>query len=367
MIIFPSIYSEVHIIECVVKEDDTAGDLNFGPSCSVSNSLTLKENEEISFQNQTKPEKFELLRFIEKNFPTIPRRIDIYIPNLKALVVFKSNLTKITSEDLKNLKDLEFLNLNYNLIEVLENYLFKFNPKLSTILMKSNRIKFVHPTAFHGLNNVQTLDLQNNHCFNGNTEKNQSKSLKLITEINLKCWTEPMEILKNMSYLEMEVSKMIIVNINDTLHQKLTNMNNHLNDLQSQISHQNYDNFFDFFKSLIERNWKLMEVITVINSGILVIIIPLILILICKRKPKDQPSKVKSIKIDHVTHEESGSVTIQKHNEIPINPIYDDTDDAIEEELYSDIPNQNLNKEEQDVSLNIDDSPIYAQIYKTEN
>jgi len=363
--IFPSIYSEVHQIDCVVKDADTVGDLYFSRSCSVSKSLFLKENGEISFSNQIEPEKFELLRLIENNVPTIPRGIDTHCPNLKGLTVYKSNLTRITLEDLKNLKDLEFLNINYNLIEVLENYLFKFNPNLSTIFIKNNRIKFVHPTAFYGLSNLQTLDFQNNHCFTGNTTKNKTESSNLITEIKLKCWTEPMEIIKNMSYLEMEMSKIIIGNINDTLHQKLTNMSDHLNDLQNQISHQHDDNFVDFFKSLIKRNWKPLEVITVINSAILIIIIPLTLILICKRKPKDRPKKFKSIKIDHVTHEESGSIAMQKHNEIPINPIYDDSEDAIVEELYSDIPNENLNKEERDVSLNFDDSPIYAQINKT--
>lgn len=81
----------------------------------------------MKFDNKKETENVEALKFAYNQIFTIPDGIDKYFPKLKAFTIYYSRLRTIASEDFKNLTNLEFLNLNYNEIDVLEENLFKFN------------------------------------------------------------------------------------------------------------------------------------------------------------------------------------------------------------------------------------------------
>lgn len=130
--------------ECEFKDQETlSDDVEFNSSCSIINQYSLIQNNEIKLSNTTRTQNIEVLKFINKDLQTIPRGIATYFSHLKALVIYNSNLRKISSNDLKNLTNLEFINLNRNSIEFLEENLFQFNPKLAYILIKMNQIRSI--------------------------------------------------------------------------------------------------------------------------------------------------------------------------------------------------------------------------------
>ncbi|KAL7011202.1 hypothetical protein ACKWTF_014154 [Chironomus riparius] len=290
--------------------------------------VTLK----LDFKSVAESQKVEALKFAHNNIHFIPEGIDTYFPKLKALIFYRAGLKKITSDDFKNLTNLEFLNLNCNQIVVLGENLFKFNPNLSHVFMIQNKIKSINPTAFYGLTLLSTVDLTYNTCCN-HSAFNQSDVNLLLKSIKQSCWNDTENNLEAMA--------------NTTL---------------TESTNQNIE-FKKLFNRFVNRTANPVEIITIVNSGVLIIlIISLILYCICRWKSQKKPAR-KQIKIDHTTHEEFSSQNVNDYREEP-NAVKVE-DEINKEELYSDIETVNLNKKDQVRGLMVDDAVIYAEVNKS--
>ncbi|KAG5679113.1 hypothetical protein PVAND_008705 [Polypedilum vanderplanki] len=98
------------------------------------------------------------------NLKHFPRNIKNVFKNLIRIGISQSNLSKITSEDLKDFPKLKGLYLHFNQIEVIRKDTFKFNPEIEEIILKYNKIKHIEPKAFSKLRNLKELDLTGNSC-----------------------------------------------------------------------------------------------------------------------------------------------------------------------------------------------------------
>ncbi|KAL7011203.1 hypothetical protein ACKWTF_014155 [Chironomus riparius] len=196
--------------------------------CAILQKINQERKVQLHFLQHEETAKVEALRFDRNNISVIPDGIDTYFPKLKALIFFKVGLRKITSDDFKNLTNLEFLNLNCNQIVVLGENLFQFSTKLTHILMIQNFIVTINPTTFNDLNSLTTLDLSHNLCYN-NSAFNHDDVKKLLIDVKLHCWNETLDVLKCFSL------------INET--------GNKLDYCQSQCS--NHSNNFDLLKNIL--------------------------------------------------------------------------------------------------------------------
>jgi len=162
--------------------------------CEVSGDVKVYSNDsEIVISNPHQNVKAVLINQKETFF--IPNGIDNFYPELRLLIIVLSKLTRIFARNFEHFPDLEYLNLNYNQIEILEENLFKFNQKLRFIFLNENRIKLIDPNAFKCLNNLKHLSLEDNLNFN-TTVVGQS-SIKVFTKSIVKeFWDEIMETVK---------------------------------------------------------------------------------------------------------------------------------------------------------------------------
>ena len=206
---------------------------HYNSYCSVHNNFTGLQKIELKFDNKMETEHVEALKFADNNILTIPDGIDTYFPQLKALIIIRSELTTITSEDFKKLTNLEFLNLNNNKIEVLEENLFKFNPKLAHILMIQNRIRIIDSSAFLDLNQLTSLDLSGNICIK-NLANNQIGVLMMINKLKLSCWNETLELSRNITKIDSKINH-ILPNLNKSAYEIIRK---ELDDYKSQNNNQ---------------------------------------------------------------------------------------------------------------------------------
>lgn len=81
---------------------------------------------------------------------------------------------KLFSKDLHNLKKIYLFS---NMIDILEDGLFKNNPILEEIDFSNNRIIVIHWNLFKGLSNINKINLNYNSCINRYYEKSQLSRL----------------------------------------------------------------------------------------------------------------------------------------------------------------------------------------------
>lgn len=102
---------------------------------------------------------------IDKEIFFFPAKISSIFPYLKAFTVKNSKLRKVTSTNLKELKYLEFLDLSYNKLIILDANLFKNNQNLTTILLNNNNLYYIDGTAFNDLKNLKSVNQNDNICY----------------------------------------------------------------------------------------------------------------------------------------------------------------------------------------------------------
>lgn len=104
-----------------------------------------------------------------KTVSYVPKNLLKFFPNIRALEIINCHLKEIRSEDLEPFGEkLNFLHLNDNDIEYLEQDLFAKNPNLLSLKFNNNNIKFVHAALFENLNQLRTLWMDTrNPCFEG--------------------------------------------------------------------------------------------------------------------------------------------------------------------------------------------------------
>lgn len=104
------------------------------------------------------------------------------------MIEFKScGLLEIHQSDLMYLTRLEYLDLEGNEVEVIEDGLFDYNPSMRFISISYNKIIEVHPEVFDHLTKLMYLYLERNKCINMNARDSSSGVKDVIKQIKLKC------------------------------------------------------------------------------------------------------------------------------------------------------------------------------------
>jgi len=96
-------------------------------------------------------------------------------------------LKEIRSTDLKPFPNLTYLNLGENLIQVLEDGLFDYNPELEILAFWGNKIIHVGMNVFSSLAKLTSLSLGNNVCIVLIAEDNTTAVLNVINKARIQC------------------------------------------------------------------------------------------------------------------------------------------------------------------------------------
>lgn len=120
-----------------------------------------------------------------------PQGLEKIFKNLRAIWIEYSHLKHIHQSDLRELKNIVFLNLQSNDIEVLEQGLFDFNTKLKYINLHNNKISKIHPNVFDNLSQLITLFLTSNNCINKFASGSTDHIQEFVKEIKKECPNPP--------------------------------------------------------------------------------------------------------------------------------------------------------------------------------
>lgn len=128
----------------------------------------------------------KLLKIHNQSCPEIPERIGTFFSRLEGLEIINSNLRSVIKEDLSDFKNLKYLNLKENKIEVLRNDTFKHNTKLQHIIICCNELKLIGISLFEHLNQLKHVNFKRNVCIS--RKSNDAEELaSLRKEISKKC------------------------------------------------------------------------------------------------------------------------------------------------------------------------------------
>ncbi|XP_070504775.1 toll-like receptor 6 [Chironomus tepperi] len=160
--------------------------------CNVNENLTIEdENVEVKALNVTDPGRIEAFVADNMNIFYFPKGIDDIFPKLNSITIRNSNLKTIKSQNLKGFKYLQYINLSQNKIEILDENVFNFGVTILYIILKGNRIKFIHHNAFKSYG-MMTLNLENNACISDKATDDADVS-KLLISIKIACSSIPVD------------------------------------------------------------------------------------------------------------------------------------------------------------------------------
>lgn len=132
--------------------------------------------------NSPRDESVERIDFAyNKQIEYLPENISEAFPNLKVYDAAACAIRKISRANFVNLKSIQKLFFDGNLIERVEGDVFEGLTTLEFIYLSHNNIKFIDVNAFATLNNLKRLDLFNNNCIS--TDFRSSDALKTVTAV----------------------------------------------------------------------------------------------------------------------------------------------------------------------------------------
>lgn len=117
-----------------------------------------------------------------------PTKIESVFPNLIAISITNCQLKEIHQSDLKPFSKLEKIFVQSNNLAVLEQELFKYNPKIMRMNFADNNIVHVESSVFINLQNLQFLNFNNNPCYSDYINDNHLSVLNLVLSIQLECF-----------------------------------------------------------------------------------------------------------------------------------------------------------------------------------
>lgn len=168
-------YGTIH--ECIVYH------LEFGKNDVVEGVNVIR------YGKAVEPQEIQsfFLTSLSQNIPSgLSQGLATHFPNLKVLVIARTELKFLNSKDLKPFKQLTNLNVDNNKIEYLERGLFEHNPNIKSINLMENPIKKVDNGVFKTLKNLEHLNFSNNECYRG-IANSLSEVRTLVEEIYENC------------------------------------------------------------------------------------------------------------------------------------------------------------------------------------
>lgn len=96
----------------------------------------------------------------------IPMNMAYFFPNLIELEISDSHLKWIEQANIRDLKKLKLINFEKNDIQALDKGLFAFNKELEKIIIRENKLGFVHKDVFLHVHKLRSIDIAGNVCTN---------------------------------------------------------------------------------------------------------------------------------------------------------------------------------------------------------
>ncbi|KAL7011207.1 hypothetical protein ACKWTF_014158 [Chironomus riparius] len=273
-----------------------------------------------------------------KEFIYFPRKIENFGNTLQYVTIKNSGMKKVTAENLKSFKSMEYLDLSGNEIKNLEKNLFTNCGSLFYIVLANNKIQSVHPTAFASYEHYKYLDLRGNKCISDVSE-GQTETLKLIKRV-----TSPESCLKVLSTTTSttRVKATTKPSIKDTINPDLRKT---IQELKDQI--ENFNN--------LSSKSSLNHLMLLTSNAIcfIILIIVIIYLIVTKKSPKEAP-KMKELEEEPSKYEASDYTTLQVENG-PTAPEYIYQQQASYEEI-------SYKSKDETVTINPDLEDFYAEI-----
>jgi len=140
-----------------------------------------------------------------KTIKFFPKGLEKFFKNLKLIQILACQLQEIHQSDLKVFPNLTYLYLNSNDIEVIEEGLFDFNPKLEYIEFYESKIIHVDPNVLDNLTKLRTFLFPDVSCVKHNIENSKEKVQKALNVARPKCTNSDFVSLENqIKNLEIE-------------------------------------------------------------------------------------------------------------------------------------------------------------------
>lgn len=127
--------------------------------------------------------KLKYLYLTSNNIAHLSNLPDTTTDNLKVLSLSGNNFTSIPVDGLRNFTELSYLNLGYNTIFEIPEYIFVgWGERLQTLLLRNNKITHLHYESFHGLSEIKEISLSFNDISitNPYVFENVSSTLKIL-------------------------------------------------------------------------------------------------------------------------------------------------------------------------------------------
>lgn len=131
----------------------------------------------------------ECLLISSQNVPSIPEGINLFFPNLIALLIGGSSLQSISAQDFQPFPQLLYLDLPHNQLVSLDGDLFEFNPLLQMLYLNGNNIRHIGHNLVENLEDLVELNLSGNECIDSNA-RNRDEVLELAAEFTALCPAE---------------------------------------------------------------------------------------------------------------------------------------------------------------------------------
>jgi Leucine-rich repeat (LRR) protein len=178
--------------------------ISHASTCQVRNAnIQLKTVNLTSLANST---SLTRISFISQTVNYLPKGIENFTPDLKALQIYDCQLMSIEKADLKPFPKLIELLLHNNLLEILESDLFESNPQLQYINFNGNKLMLVGENLLAPLKKLNYAYFQDCRCINVyNYDRNS-----VMTQLKQSC-PSPEKVKKRLCSKDIEVLESKIV------------------------------------------------------------------------------------------------------------------------------------------------------------
>jgi Leucine rich repeat len=105
----------------------------------------------------------DALNVKEQELTEIPPNMKDFFPNLRAILLYKTNLRTISPDDLP-FPLLEYFSSMFNKIHSIDGELFKNTPMLKEVSFNGNLLEHVGENIFKGLSELTRVDFRGNSC-----------------------------------------------------------------------------------------------------------------------------------------------------------------------------------------------------------
>lgn len=246
-------------IECLFKDSEWTSIGNVY-TCELKNDVIMDTQESavidsVSGTHRERKINDYVMAFNSKQKGTIsffPRGLDKVFINLVGFLFYTTDIKEIHQSDLKPFHYLEMLSMYENQIEVLEDGLFEFNPRLQFILFSHTRLTHIDPHVFDNLPKLTNLRLEKNPCIDLMAEDSAEKVHSILEQSKRLCRNR----MKSKKVSEVENTSM------DVMMKKIENVEAELKNVQTDINAK----ISNLEKKLLAEITSLINVLTKINQ-----------------------------------------------------------------------------------------------------